>query len=88
MPSFSKEVWVDIDVEMDEFDDDELIHEIESRGYKVLKKKDLATVSDIEEIAWLFSLNKTDDALIQLERLFPELKGMINKIKNAGVTQW
>lgn len=86
MPSFSKEVW--IDVELDEFDDDELVEEIEDRGYTVTKNSDLVDTkdqSDIDSIVWLLSLNKTEEALIQLERMFPELKGIANKIKSAGV---
>lgn len=86
MPSFSKEVW--IDVELDEFDDDELVEEMEDRGYTVTKDSDFVDTkdqSDIDSIVWLLSLNKTEEALIQLERMFPELKGIANKIKSAGV---
>lgn len=28
-------VWVTVDVELDEFEDDELVEELESRGFKV-----------------------------------------------------
>lgn len=81
MPSFSKEVW--IDVELDEFDDDELVEEMEDRGYTVTKE--VIKETDFSSIAWLLSLNKTDEALIQLERLVPELSGIRDKIKKAGV---
>lgn len=85
MPTFTKETWVevDIDVEPDEFHDEELIEELKDRGYSVTKgpEKD----NDLSNVAWLLTLNKTEEALIQLERLLPELEGIHRIIKKAGV---
>ena len=84
MVSISQQVWVDIDLE--EFDDDELVEEMEDRGYSVTKNPLQNTnYDDLKNIAWLLTLNKTEEALIQLERLLPELRGIRDKIKSAGV---
>lgn len=84
MASFSQQVWVDIDLE--EFDDDELIEEMEDRGYSITKNPlQYTSDDDLKNIAWLLTLNKTEEALIQLERLLPELRGIKDKIKSAGV---
>lgn len=88
MPTFTKETWVevDVDVEAEDFDDEELIEELEDRGYKVINKNNLNKTDDnFELISWLLTLGKTEEALIQLERAIPSLKGIKDKIKNAGV---
>jgi hypothetical protein len=87
MPTFTKETWVevDIDVEADEFDDDELIEELEDRGYTVFKNLTREEETDLSTVAWLLDLNKTEEALIMLERMLPQLDGITQKIKSAGV---
>lgn len=87
MPTFTKEVYVDvdIDVEADEFDDDELIEELEDRGYTVFKNLTQQEETDLCIVAWLLDLNKTEEALIMLERMLPQLNGITHKIKTAGV---
>lgn len=82
MPTFYQEVAVD--VELDEFDEDELIEELQDRGFTVTKGI-VEDNTDLESVAWLLTLNKTEEALIQLERLLPQLKGITDKIKSAGV---
>ena len=84
MATISETVY--IDVEADEFDDDELIEELEDRGYSITKNPlQYTSDDDLKNIAWLLTLNKTEEALIQLERLLPELRGIKDKIKSAGV---
>ena len=87
MPTFTKETWVevDIDVEADEFNDDELIEELEDRGYTVFKNLTREEETDLSTVAWLLDLNKTEEALIMLERMLPQLDGITQKIKSAGV---
>ena len=87
MPTFTKETWVevDIDVEADEFNDDELIEELEDRGYTVFKNLTREEETDLSLVAWLLDLNKTEEALIMLERMLPQLDGITQKIKSAGV---
>lgn len=77
MPTFTKEVYVDVD--LDEFDDDELVEELEDRGYHVSKAIEPSTPTDLEHISWLLTLDKKRDALILLERMLPELKGISDK---------
>lgn len=87
MPTFTKETWVEVDIDVDaeDFDDDELIEELEDRGYTVTKNSVSTKDTDLSNVAWLLSLNKTEEALIQLERLLPELEGIHKTIKSAGV---
>ena len=65
-----KEVWVDED-DLDNFDDDDLIEELESRGYLV-ETLDL----DIQDVMWHFKNGRKKDALILLERIYPDLYGL------------
>ena len=70
-----KEVWVD-DAEIEDFDDDDLIEELESRGYIVTKKETEHLDSEIEDVVWHFRNGRKKDALIVLERIYPELYGL------------
>ena len=83
MPTITETVY--IDVEADEFDDDELIEALEDRGYTVFKGLTNDEQTELCKVAWLVELNKTEEALIMLERFFPMLRGIKDKIKNAGV---
>lgn len=70
MPTFSQTVYVD--VEMDEFDVDDLIDELESRGYTVLK--DPIAEADFVNVEWHVQRGELKEALILLERQVPELR--------------
>jgi hypothetical protein len=70
-----KEVWVD-EAEIKEFEDDDLINEIESRGYFVRDKKEDHLDQEIEDVMWHFKSGRKKDALIVLERIYPELYGL------------
>jgi hypothetical protein len=76
-----KEVWVDED-DLDNFDDDDLIEELESRGYLVEKNgyksvdADVRDVRDVRDVMWHFKNGRKKDALILLERIYPELYGL------------
>ena len=72
MPTYSQTVYVD--VEMDEFDDDDLIDELESRGYTVTK--DPAADACFVDVAWNIQRGNLKEALILLERELPELEGI------------
>lgn len=65
--SFSE--YVDIDVGLDEWDDEELIEEIKSRGYNVDDE-------DLTEIEWRWRRGDKKEALILLEREFKWLSGL------------
>lgn len=66
---------VEVDVELDDFEDAELIDEIEARGYSV---EDQA--HDIIAIEYCWQRGDKKEALILLERKFPELRGLSNLV--------
>lgn len=77
MPIISTEVHV----ELDDFDDDCLIDEIESRGWNVSKEVSLDDDDDLTEIMWRYKNGYIEEAFTLLERKFPELHGISKYIK-------
>lgn len=69
--------YVDL-ADLADLDDDDLISELEYRGYKIAKSK---IESDLEDVIWHFKNNRLKEALIELERIEPELYGISNHIK-------
>jgi hypothetical protein len=61
---------VEIDVDLDDFDDGEIIEEMRHRGYQVAKLPDMFPI----EMYW--NQDNKKEALILLEREFPELRGI------------
>lgn len=72
-------VDVDVDVELHDFSDDELIEELESRGYNIDKEDDGQDVLIQDVIDW-YKRGNVKEALYQLEEKFPELYGISDKI--------
>ena len=76
MPYVSADVYVDLD----DFDDDELIDELEKRGFTVLdkeQKKHINALDDgMDDVIWRFQRGYIEDAMILLERLYPDLYGI------------
>lgn len=70
-----------IDLDLHDLDDDELIEELESRGYKVLMEDQEDQHPEIQEAIWRFKTGYIEDAVILLERRFPELYGLSKRIK-------
>ena len=69
MPTFEQTVYVDVD--LGDLDEDELIKELEDRGFHVgVERHDIIAI----ENTW----NRGDkkEALVLLERKFPELIGI------------
>jgi hypothetical protein len=81
MPTIYKEVEVDYDVE--DFTDDELVEEIESRGFRVLAEDEDIFADDetIQEAIWRYKNGYIEDTLLLIERKFPELYGLHKRIK-------
>ena len=75
MPTFEQTVYVDVD--MNDLDEDDLIDELESRGFFVSKQEQELDITGIE-LDWNRGAKK--EALIQLERKFPELRGISNLV--------
>lgn len=67
-------VKVKVEVDLDDLEDNDLIDELESRGYVVLD-------SDIVD-SFKFELDRNDlrECLFQMERFIPELKGLVSAL--------
>jgi hypothetical protein len=65
---------VEVDVDIDEFDDEEIIDYMECRGYTVTR--DSAADESFVDVVWNIERGNLKEALIQLEREVPELKGI------------
>jgi hypothetical protein len=72
-------VWteVEVNVDLDDFEDDDLIDEIERRKYFV-SEKERENFQDV--IDW-YKRGNTVEALVQLEKIIPELYGISGKVK-------
>ena len=76
-----KEVWVD-DAELIDFDDQDLIDELEERGWEVQKAKVPSDIEpDIDLVIWRYKMGYIEDAMLLLERMYPELYGLSKRIK-------
>jgi hypothetical protein len=80
MPSVYREV--EVDVALEDFENDDLIDELESRGFKVFEKDESPDKTDdtIQEMIWRYKNGYIEDAMILLERRFPELFGISKRI--------
>lgn len=65
---------VDVDVDLDDFDDDEVVDYLEGRGYTVTKYP--IKEVDYVDVEWHVQRGDLKEALILLERKIPELKGI------------
>ena len=71
MATFTETVYIDVD--LSDFDEDEIVEHLEYKGYTVSKNvKD----SDIDSIEQYWNRGNRKEALILLEREFPELRGI------------
>lgn len=73
MPTVETTVYVDIDLK--DFDDEDLAEELQSRGYMVSEKNAEPEI-DIVSIEQYWNQGNHKEALILLERKFPELIGI------------
>jgi hypothetical protein len=60
-----------VDVDLDDFDDEDLIKELEYRGYDVG-----GTSLEMKDVIWRYKAGYIKDALLILERLYPDLYGI------------
>lgn len=67
MPSVSQ--YVEVDINLDDFHDSELVEELEARGFYVSENGQ----TDIIAIEYHWNRGNKKEALILLERMFPEL---------------
>lgn len=73
MATYSKTVYVDVD--LDDFEDEDLSEELQSRGYMV-SEKNAELELDIVSIEQYWNRGDKKEALVLLERKFPELIGI------------
>ena len=71
MPTFEQTVYVDVD--LDDFDEEDLIKELEDRGFYVGKEEPEPEITSVEQY---WNQGNRKEALILLERKFPELIGI------------
>lgn len=70
MATVYRDVTVEVDIDIADFDDEELIKEMKCRGFNV---DETPTIVGIEEY---WNQGNRKEALILLEREFPELRGI------------
>ena len=71
MATFTETVYIDVD--LSDFDEDEIVEHLEYKGYTVSKNvKD----SDIDSIEQYWDRGNRKEALVLLEREFPKLIGI------------
>ena len=70
-----------VDFNLEDIDDNDLIDEIEVRGYKVLMEDQEDQHPEIQEAIWRYKNGYIEDAMILLERRFPELHNLSKRIK-------
>jgi hypothetical protein len=74
-------VTTEVEVDLDDFDDDDLIQELISRGYSVAKGADIC--SDAQNAIWRYKLGYIEEAAFLLERAYPELYGISKYITRS-----
>lgn len=81
MPYVNAEVLV----ELNDFDNEDLIEELEDRGFVVYDQSGKNQINEIdngmEDVIWRYTRGYIEDAMILLERLYPELYGLHKRIK-------
>jgi hypothetical protein len=76
--------YMHVDIDLNEVDDEEMIYELEDRGYTVIHSDDDdAYVEDdyLCEMIWRYKNGYIEDAMLLLERRFPEMYGISKRIK-------
>jgi hypothetical protein len=76
--------YMHVDIDLNEVDDEEMICELEDRGYTVIHSDDDdAYVEDdyLCEMIWRYKNGYIEDAMLLLERRFPEMYGISKRIK-------
>jgi hypothetical protein len=76
--------YVNVDIDLRELHDDELIEELEDRGWVVLDKNHKEIMIDEENlekdmIDW-FRRGNAKEALIALERIYPDMRGISDRV--------
>ena len=70
MVTVYRDVEVKIDIDLDDFDDDDVVREVKARGYLVGEEPEIISIEEY------WNQGNRKEALILLEREFPELIGI------------
>lgn len=73
--------YITTEVNLSDIDDDDMIDEIESRGYKVLMEDQEDQHPEIQEAIWRYKNGYIEDAMVLIERRFPEFYNLSKRIK-------
>jgi hypothetical protein len=75
--------YMHVDIDLNEVDDEEMICELEDRGYVVTHSDDDQYEEDgiLSEMIWRYKNGYIEDAMLLLERRFPEMYGISKRIK-------
>lgn len=68
-------VTVDVEIDLEEIDDDDLIEEIESRGYEIHNPDQECAEDELIKIYKLITLNKKDEAIQEMHEYLREKLG-------------
>ena len=75
MPTLEQTVYVDVD--LDDFDEEDLIKELEDRGFYVGKEEPEPEITSVEQY---WNQGNRKEAMVLLERKFPQLIGISNLV--------
>jgi hypothetical protein len=67
--------YVDVDVDLDDFEDDELVGELENRGYKVFKEVREVESFDRYDLQMLIELIDRQPRTLELDRVREKIIG-------------
>jgi hypothetical protein len=77
--------YMHVDIDLNEVDDEEMIYELEDRGYTVVHSDDDDDPYEedgiLSEMIWRYKNGYIEDAMLLLERRFPEMYGISKRIK-------
>ena len=72
--------YVETYFDLDDVDTDELVEELQARGF-IVTEKDKPTTG-MQDVIWRYTRGYIEDAMILLEREYPELYGISRKIRS------
>ena len=75
MATIEQTVYVDVD--LDDFDEEDLIKELEDRGFYVGKEEPEPEITSVEQY---WNQGNRKEAMVLLERKFPQLIGISNLV--------
>jgi len=70
-----------VEFDLNDVDDEEMIDEIEGRGYKVIPEDKEDEHPLLQEMIWRYKAGYIEDAMLLLERKFPEMYGISKLIR-------